>query len=239
MRITEHIYKLTGIEYGINSSMYALDAGDSIVLLDLGYNEAQWKRMKKTLQEEGLDKKPISHAFLTHGHFDHAGNTFRANAEGIYVVCAEPDASLIENGNPESEALFNTKWICGKVDERPADGKIWRFANGTTVQALSAPGHTSGTYMYLIEADGRRILFAGDMFFVGPQSPDDGVSVELAYMGSSDFTLEGFVSTLKKASELHCDVLLTGHYYTYYGDVDEVAHRAYEQALAILNEKKA
>ena len=239
MRITEHIYKLTGIEYGINSSIYALDAGDSIVLLDLGYNEAQWLRMKKSLQEEGLDKKPVSHAFLTHGHFDHAGNVFRANAEGIYVVCAEPDASLIENGNPESEELFGTKWICGKVDERPEDGKTWRFANGTTLQALAAPGHTSGTYMYLIEADGKRILFAGDMFFVGPQSPDDGVSIELAYMGSSDFTLEGFVSTLKKVSELHCEVLLTGHYYTYYGDVDEVGRRAYEQAAAILAERKA
>ena len=90
MRITEHIYKLTGIEYGINSSIYALDAGDSIVLLDLGYNEAQWLRMKKTLQEEGLDKKPVSHAFLTHGHFDHAGGIHHAKVLTGAPIMAHP-----------------------------------------------------------------------------------------------------------------------------------------------------
>ena len=237
MRITEHVYKLTGIEYGINSSIYGIDAGDSVVLLDLGYQPNQWERMKQTLREEGLDRKPIHLAFLTHGHFDHAGNVHLANQEGIGVVCAEPDASKIENGHPEMEKLFGTKWICGKVSLRPYDGQVWTFANGITLQALAAPGHTEGTYAYLIEADGHRILFAGDMFFTGPLSPDDGVSIELAYMGSEDFTLEGFVSTLKRVSELHCDVLLTGHYYVYYGNVDELAHRAWKQAAAILAQK--
>ena len=230
MRITDHVYKLTGTEYGINSCMYGLDTGDSIVLLDAGYQEAQWKRMKQTLADWGLDQKPISHVFITHDHFDHAGNVFRANEEGIYVVAGAPDADIIEQGNPESEELFHTKWICGKVDERAEDGKVYQFGNGISVEAMKAPGHTAGTFAYIIHADGHKILFAGDMFFVGPLSPDDGVSVELAYMGSSDFTIDGFVETLDKVRHLHCDIMLTGHYYTYIGDVDSIADQAWELA---------
>ena len=237
MRISKHVYKLTGIEYGINSSIYGIDTQEGIVLLDAGYQNNQWLRMKKTLEEEGLADKKITTLFLTHCHFDHAGNVHTANEEGIHVVCAEPDASRIENGNPESEELFHTKWICGKVDERPVDGQKWHFGD-ITVEALSAPGHTSGSYAYIIYDGDKKLLFAGDMFFVGPLSPDDGVSVELAYMGSIDFTLEGFVNTLKRVSQLHCDVLLTGHYYPYFGDVDEVARRAYEEALALLKKKE-
>jgi hypothetical protein len=52
----------------------------------------------------------------------------------------------------------------------------------------------------------------------------------LAYMGSEDFSMDDYIASLKKMAELHCDILLPGHYYVYYGDVDELCRKAAEMA---------
>ena len=41
MRITEHLYQLCGSCYGTNSSIYALDAGDELIVSDVGFSSKQ------------------------------------------------------------------------------------------------------------------------------------------------------------------------------------------------------
>ncbi|MBQ6322694.1 MAG: hypothetical protein IJI24_07450, partial [Lachnospiraceae bacterium] len=126
------------------------------------------------------------------------------------------------------EELFGRPWICGKVDLRPEDGQIFPVAKDITVQAIAAPGHSEGSFAYVIEADGIRALCTGDMFFVKPLPPEDKVETELAYMGGWDFSRDSFRTTLKKMASLDCNLLLPGHYYVYYGDVNKLAAQAYE-----------
>ena len=228
MKISQHIYKTSGVEYETNSNTYVLETENELILFDLGYEDKQWNVVKKTLQYWELDRKPIREAFLTHGHYDHAGNTHKANEEGLKVYGADPDAYKIENGYPEMERLFNREWVCGRVDERLEDNEIFEYKDAR-VTAYQMPGHSLGSYAFVIEADGHRALVTGDAFFTRPVPPEDKIDLDLAFMGGEDFSREDFLNSLKKMSELHCDILLPGHYYVYYGDVDALCRKAYEQ----------
>lgn len=235
MKISKHIYKSSGVEYGTNSNTFLLDTGDELIAFDLGYEDKQWKVMKDAAASWGLDQK-INKAFLTHGHYDHAGNTYKANEEGIRVCCGDPDASRIENGYPEMERLFGRKWICARVDERLRDGDIFDFKEAR-VEVYSASGHSEGSFAFVAETDGHRALITGDMFYVKPLPPQDDIELELAYMGGEDFDMDSYIATLKKMATLHCDILLPGHYYVYYGDVDVLCRKAAAMAIALKEER--
>ena len=224
MKISEHLYKSSGVEYATNSNTFLLKTKEELILFDLGFDDKQWKAMEYTKELWGLDK-PITTAFLTHGHYDHAGNTYKANEKGIKVYCADPDAYKIENGYEEMEKLFGRKWICARVDERIKDHEVFDFKDAK-VEAHKAPGHSKGSFAYVIETDGHRALCTGDMFYVRPLPPQDAVSLELAYMGGDDFDIDDFIETLDKMASLHCDILLPGHYSIYYGDVDALCKEA-------------
>ena len=223
MKITEHIYKTSGVEYGTNSNTYLIDCGDELVMIDSGFDHVQWDAINGCIERWGLAEKPVTHAFITHGHYDHAGNIYRLNEAGVTVCAAEPDAGKIENGHPEMERLFGRPWIKGRVDRRICGGESFSFGGGVTLECVAAPGHSDGSVAYVINADGVRAVCTGDMFFVRPMPPEDAVGVELAYMGGWDFSMDKFRSTLKTISSLHCELLLPGHYYTYYGDVDALS----------------
>ncbi len=227
MKIIENIYKTSGVEFETNSNTFVLETEDELIFFDLGYEEKQWNIMKNSLKRWNLSDKKITKAFITHGHYDHAGNTFRANEAGIEVYGADPDAYKIENGYPEMEKLFNREWVCGKVDHRLSDDQSFTFKDAT-VTAYAFPGHSLGSYGFVIETKGHRALVTGDAFFIKPCPPEDAIDIDLAYMGGEDFNRECFASSLKKMSELHCDILLPGHYYVYYGDVDALCAKAYD-----------
>lgn len=229
MKITERIYKTSGVEYGTNSNTFAVDTPEGVVLLDLGYETKQWETvqgvLKQWLPHAG---RPVC-AFLTHGHYDHAGNTYRANEAGVPVYSADPDAYKIANGYPEMEKLFGRPWVTGRVDSLLEDGQEFLFGD-VKVTAYAAPGHSMGSFAFVVEADGHRALCTGDMFFVRPLPPEDAVDLDLAFMGGEDFSLPHFTETLRKMAQLHCDILLPGHYYVYYGDVDALCAKAAEMA---------
>lgn len=231
MKITEHLFKLTGVEYETNSNIYAVQYEKGIILIDCGYQEEQWYRMARCMKQWELNLQDITHVFITHSHFDHAGNVWRVNELGAEVFSSSADAEKIEHGNPEMEKLFGAKWKCGIVDHRIKENDRFSFPGDVTVTVLETPGHCEGELSYLLEVDGIRALCTGDQFFVTPFPPEDKVSVELGYMGSSDFNLSCFTTSLKRIKEMDFDVLLPGHYYFYRGEhVHYLLEQAYLQA---------
>lgn len=233
MKLTEHIYKTSGVETGCNSNTYVIDCGTFLVMLDAGYKEIQWNQMMASLKRWHLDQKPVRYCFLTHGHYDHAGNVHRLNQLKIPVYCADPDAGKVEQGYPEIEKLFGQPWICGKIEHRLKDGERYVFAESIVLEVMAAPGHSQGSIAFVIQDGQQRALCTGDMFFIKPKPPEDAVELELAYMGGLDFSIHDFSNTLGRMAETHCDLLLPGHYYVYYGDVDALAERAYAMTLQL------
>lgn len=53
----------------------------------------------------GLEKRRISDVFLTHAHFDHAGNAFWFEKNGARIWAGEADAASIENGDEHTIAF--------------------------------------------------------------------------------------------------------------------------------------
>lgn len=217
MKITEHLLKISGVEYGTNSNSYAVIYDEGIILIDCGYRTEQWERMCTVLENWNLDMSDVTHVFLTHGHFDHGGNAWRVNAMGAKLLTSKADTRLIEEGNPESEQLFGSKWIPAKVDQVIHDGDQFDFPGGVRITVMETPGHSAGSLSYLIEVDRVRALCTGDMFWPVPVPPQDKVDVELGFTGSWDFDWKAFVDSLGRLASVDLDILLPGHYYFYRG----------------------
>lgn len=217
MKLTEHLLKLSRVDYGTNSNSYAAVYDRGIVLFDCGYGEKQWRQMEQVLKDWGYETDQITHAFLTHAHFDHCRNVWRVNELGARLFSSESDRELIEKGNPESEELFGVPWIPGKVDETVKDGEQFVFSDNLKVTVMEKPGHSRGSLTFLVETDGVRALITGDAFWMVPVPPRDEVDVELGYMGSRDFSRRDYLRSMKRISELDFDLLLPGHYYSYRG----------------------
>lgn len=234
MKISKGIYKVSGVEYETNSNIYAVSYEGGIVLIDSGYQEEQWERMQAALKLFDMKFEDVTHVFVTHSHFDHAGNVWRFNRAGCRVLASGADADKIEHGNPEMERLFGAAWICGKVDQIIQDGDVFEFPGGVRIVAIATPGHCAGAITYLIETGGEKALATGDLFFIIPHPPEDKDDVELGYMGSEDFDLEQMIASLDRLRNIETDFLLPGHYYTYYGkNIKRICDKAYEQALAL------
>ena len=43
VKITEHLFQISGVQYGTNSNIYAIQTEEGLVLIDCGYQEEQWK----------------------------------------------------------------------------------------------------------------------------------------------------------------------------------------------------
>ena len=227
MKITEHLLKISGVEYETNSNCYALVYDGGIALIDCGYETKQWDTMCRVLSQWNLDMADVTHVFLTHAHFDHGGNARKVNELGARLLTSESDVRLIEEGNPESERLFGSPWIPAKVDQVLRDGDRFSFPGGSRITVLATPGHSAGSLSFLIETDHIRALCTGDMFWTVPKPPLDAISVELGFMGSEDFSLKDYRDSLEKLAKIPCDILLPGHYYFYRGTrVQEVIKEA-------------
>ena len=238
MKLTEHLLKLTGVEYETNSNCYALLYDGGVALLDCGYAEKQWAAIAATLERWGHTLNEVTHVFLTHAHFDHGGNARRVNELGAMLLTSQSDVALIEQGNPESERLFGTPWIPARVDRVLHDGDRFDFPGGGTITVLETPGHSEGSLSFLVKADGVRAISIGDMFWPVPCPPEDRDDVELGFMGSEDFSLEALIASLDRLSRMKADLLLSGHYQVFYGNVDHLTELALQKAKRLKGEEK-
>ena len=238
MKLTEHLLKISGVEYETNSNCYAMIYDGGIVLIDCGYSGLQWDRMEAALRRWGHSLKEVTHVFLTHAHFDHGGNARKVNELGAKLLASGSDVYKIEKANPESERLFGSPLIPGRVDQVLRDGDRFSFPGGASVTAFETPGHSAGSLSFLVEADGCRALAAGDMFWPIACPPEDRDDVELGFMGSDDFSLEALIASLEKLAALDADILLSGHYHVFFGDVSRMVDLALAKAKRIKEEGK-
>ena len=236
MKLTEHLLKISGVEYETNSNCYALVYDGGLALIDCGYEEKQWRRMEGALKRWGHSLSEVTHVFLTHAHFDHGGNAKRVNELGAKLLASESDVEKIERANPESERLFGTPLIPGKVDQTLKAGARFAFPGGGTVTAIETPGHSAGSMSFLVEADGIKALATGDMFWPVACPPEDRDDAQLGFMGSDDFSLDALIASLEKLSKLPADILLSGHYHVFFGDVPRLVGLALRKAIEIKEE---
>ncbi len=222
MKIAENVYQISGLIYGRNSSVFAIDTAEGIVLIDSGFSEDQYLAMKKVMNKWDLSPDRINTVFLTHAHFDHAGNAWRLHEDGATIYAGTPDARAIRNGgNVLLEDLFGAAFHTFDEVQNLEGGEQFSFGD-TLIEAISMPGHTEGTFAYLAEVNGVTILFVGDMFMIETASPQDELVVKLGWDGSPDYNAKDNYTSMEKLTNYSADILAPGHAGIYCGPCENI-----------------
>ena len=153
-----------------NVASWAIDTGESIVLVDALSNDDQAQQyIIDGLFSLGLGNKPISHLIISHGHGDHYG--------GFELIKSTNNPRIVMS-SVEWDYLENDKFASYRWGKKPSrdvavdDGEKLNV-NGTELSLYVTPGHTPGTLTVIVPVvDGnekhRAVLWGGTGLNYGP-----------------------------------------------------------------------
>ena len=141
---------------------HVIDHPDARVLVDTGMTElhpllADMDPRLHPLNEQDLDLDSVDIVVNTHLHFDHCGGNHLFAGKPIYVQSRE-----LEDARDEAAyeyTLFREKVDTPDLRYVPVDGDLELLPG---VRLVSAPGHTDGTQIVVVETAGRPVVIAGD-----------------------------------------------------------------------------
>ncbi|MDQ3404907.1 MAG: MBL fold metallo-hydrolase [Actinomycetota bacterium] len=151
-------------------NVYLLRTGREAVLIDFGDGD-----VLDHLAEFGVDR--VTDVLVTHHHRDQVQGLRRAAREGIRIWVPPVERDLIDNidehwrtrsldndytTRQDRFSLLEPVAVTGVVPEY----RTARFG-GVEVTTLPTPGHTVGSVSYLVDIDGSRLAFVGDLLHDG------------------------------------------------------------------------
>ena len=191
------------------------------------------------LDELGLDR--VTDVLVTHHHRDNAQGLARAAAAGARIWVPPVEEELFTG----VEQLWANRRVADSYDLRQVSlsllepveiaGTVAEYGTreygGVEIYTLPTPGHTAGSVTYLLDLDGRRLAFSGDLLYA-PGKLWSLAATQWSYSG-----VEGQVATILSCGMLERrrpDMLLPAHGEPMEGPAD--ALRATQQRLAKLME---
>ncbi|MFQ9173229.1 MBL fold metallo-hydrolase [Blautia massiliensis (ex Durand et al. 2017)] len=230
MMIFPDIYLLSGFPFQIHQNVYGIDFPEEnrMVLIDTGLDETDRIQIQETMKTWGLEKRKISDVFLTHAHFDHAGNAFWFEKAGAHVWAGEADADSIEKGDVHTIFFAYGKPFptCQKV-RRLKDGEKILLNDSCKLNCFYTPGHTKGSMCYEFVGKGKKILFTGDFLQAGEE---DG-SVRMGIRVDPGYSFKEYLSSVKRMMNVESKAVLPGHFRPYLKPAFELMQAAYRELL--------
>ncbi|MCD7722137.1 MAG: MBL fold metallo-hydrolase [Prevotellaceae bacterium] len=162
MNITVKRFVLNPV--GVNCYVVS-DAKGTGVIIDPGAcSREEFSEIRQYVEGEGIR---LSHALLTHAHFDHVfGLDFVYETYGLKAECHALEEQIYQS-NPDL-ALE----LCGTRLPLPRVGLDCTLTDGQEIacgelrfKVIHTPGHTPGGLCFYSESEG--ILFSGDTLFQG------------------------------------------------------------------------
>lgn len=196
------------------AAAYVIETSKGLVLVDAGL-DSDAGSLKSEMSKLGLDWRQLQAIFLTHVHGDHCGGAEVLRREtGATVYAGKADAPILRAGGPK-EAFFSTFYM---PDHTPhpttvdveLEGHETIAIGNLSFQVLATSGHTLGSVCYLLEGNGRSVLFSGDVIMGLGDMPLGTYSAYLGprYRGDA----RAFLETLRNLRALPVpDLLLPGH----------------------------
>jgi glyoxylase-like metal-dependent hydrolase (beta-lactamase superfamily II) len=151
-------------------NVWVLRRGRDAVCIDFGAGT-----VLDRLDELGIDR--VTDVLVTHFHRDCVQGLARATAAGARVWVPPVERELFTDAaghwarlevansydlRQEALAPYDDVEVAGTVDEYRT-----RAYGGVDVYTQPTPGHTMGSVTYLVDVDGRRVAFSGDLLHAG------------------------------------------------------------------------
>jgi glyoxylase-like metal-dependent hydrolase (beta-lactamase superfamily II) len=199
MRLHPRIYLVGSAEFGLSDSwdchVYVVDGGRELAMIDAGGGRpASFEMIRRNMREDGLDPARIRHIVLTHAHTDHARGAAHWRAElDAKVYLPEMERALLEEATAPN--------VPCPVDVGYHHEDVIQVGD-LALRAIQVPGHSVGICALLLEIDGMRALFAGDIIF------QHGLIGLINHAGSEMAPYREF---LPRLANLKVDALLPGH----------------------------
>ena len=208
MQITEEVWhvggdSLTGPE---DAAIYLICFSEQAALIDAGTGKGH-KRLISNIEKCGVNASQIEYLFITHCHYDHIGGAEKVREEfGCKIIVHELDAIYLEKGDSNVTAA---RWYGEVLDPLKVDHKITSFEESfligdRRITSFHTPGHSPGSVVYLVESEGKKILFGQDVH--GPLDP------------SILSNQEDYIKSLKFLLSLKIDILCEGHFGIFEGE---------------------
>jgi len=160
----------------VTGANYLLEASNNKILIDCGLFQGKGEIVEKNFQPFPYDPKEIDAVIITHSHIDHIGRLPRLVKEGfsgpIFATPATFDLArlmLEDELNIQKEDLFSRKDLKRTFRLfRPVEyHKRTRIPNRLVFSDLSFKlldaGHILGSAIVEIFAEGKKIIFSGDL----------------------------------------------------------------------------
>jgi glyoxylase-like metal-dependent hydrolase (beta-lactamase superfamily II) len=218
MKLTDRVHLVGSGAFGFGLTdpfdchVYLLDGGEELALVDVGAGMGA-EAIVEHVRRDGFDPARIRHVILTHAHGDHAGGAARMRAllrDPAFYLSAET-ASYIRTGDETGVSIDVAKQVgiyppeyvlepC-EIDVELREGD--RIAVGDLeLEVYDTPGHSDGHVSLLLEREGERMLFAGDVVFFGGK---------ILLQNIHDCRLDRMIESLRKLRPLEVTMLFPGH----------------------------
>lgn len=215
MKLTHSVYLVGsghfGISHEFDSSVYVVDCSDELVMIDTGAG-CDANTIVESIRKDGFDPLHLSRILLTHCHSDHAGGAYSFHESfGCRVYVGAAEADLLEHGDERDLALdvakksgfysrdyqFSNCQVSVRLnhDEDISCGSL-------TFRALNVPGHSRGSFCYLVDLPEGRAIFTGDTVFA------EGIIGMLNCKGSD---LSDYRKYIHRLADLDVAMLFPGH----------------------------
>lgn len=207
MEIVRNVWQVGGAGFTApdDAAIYLVRFGPKAVIIDAGCGYAHDK-LVNNISAVLPPEVEIEYLLLSHCHYDHTGGAGVLRQQYRCAIAAHQlDAIYLENGDNQVTAAswYGTRMQPLKIDYQIAGSKeALKIGNGE-IMAYHCPGHSPGSLVFVVEADGTRILFGQDVH--GPLD-SSLLSNREDYKRSLSFMLE-----------LKADILCEGHFGVYKG----------------------
>jgi len=201
-KITQEIWQVGGdsLTSPEDAAIYMIYFEDQAALIDAGTGR-EHKRLIANIKSCDVEICQIKYLFLTHCHFDHVGGAQKVREEcNCQIVAHELDVVYLEEGDSDVTAA---RWYGKTLKPLRIDYAITSFEElfligNRRITSFHTPGHSPGSVVYLVESEGKKILFGQDVH--GPLDPSL-LSNQKDYKKSLQFLLS-----------LKIDILCEGHF---------------------------
>ncbi len=154
----------------VTGSMTFLEIGEKLILVDAGMAQGNSEVERLNALKLPFEEKSIDAIFITHAHLDHSGYLPRLVKKGFrgHIYCTPATAQLVkvildDSASLVDENFYSDKEVVAACHMINAREWNWPVKIDDSTFTFIPAGHILGASSLIIESEGKKIVFSGDL----------------------------------------------------------------------------